>query len=80
MFLKSQVEDREKQFMSGQFVSDVWKALVARHEQQGPITQVGLIQDLLLISYPVDLAACPAISDKIRDLVDHIFMIVFTPI
>jgi len=51
-FLQMHVDDSELQFLEN--VTDAaiaWTKLVDRHEKQGPVTQVRLIQEALSISY-----------------------------
>ena len=72
-FLKAHVESSEKLFLSTDNAQIAWSALLKRHEKQGPITQVRLIQEALSISYPKDIAGWSAISECIHDLCTHIF-------
>lgn len=72
-FLKSQVEDGEKEYLSGDDATQAWDALLKCHEKQGPITQVRLIQDLLSNSYPEDVSSWATITDRMRNLCTRIF-------
>jgi hypothetical protein len=72
-FLKAHVEDGEKSFLAMDNAHTVWTSLRDRHEKQGPITQVHLIQELLSIYYPKDVSAWAATTDRLRDLCTHIF-------
>src|SRR5882762_1701312 len=72
-FLKAFVEDSEISFLATDDAKIVWDNLVNRHEKQGPITQVRLIQEVLSISYAKDVSAWSATTDRIRDLCDRIF-------
>jgi len=55
-FLKAYVEDGEKSFLATDNSHTAWNNLVDRHEKQGPITQVRLIQEALSIHYPKDIS------------------------
>jgi hypothetical protein len=46
-FLKAFVEDGEKSFLATENAHTAWQNLLARHEKQGPTTQVRLIQEVL---------------------------------
>jgi hypothetical protein len=72
-FLKAHVESGEKAFLSSDNAQVAWSALLKRHEKQGPITQVCLIQEVLSISYPKDVAGWSAVSECIQDLCTCIF-------
>jgi hypothetical protein len=72
-FLKANVDDGEKSFLATDNVHTTWNNLVDRHEKQGPITQVHLIQEVLFISYPKDVAVWFATTDHIQDLCACIF-------
>jgi hypothetical protein len=72
-FLKAHVDSGEKPFLASDNAQAAWSALLKRHEKQGPITQVRLIQEALSISYTKDVAGWSAISERIRDLCTHIF-------
>jgi GAG-pre-integrase domain/Integrase core domain len=72
-FLKAHVESGEKAFLSSDNAQIAWSSLLKRHEKQGPITQVRLIQEALSISYPKDVAGWSAVSERIRDLCTRIF-------
>jgi hypothetical protein len=72
-FLKANVDDGEKSFLTTDNAHTAWTNLVDRHEKQGPITQVRLIQEVLSISYPKDVAVWSATTDRIRDLCARIF-------
>jgi len=72
-FLKAYVEDREKTFVTTENAHVAWKNLVDCHEKQGPITQVRLIQEVLSIYYPKDVAGWSATTDRIRDICTRIF-------
>jgi len=72
-FLKAYVEDGEKPYLQTDVAHTAWTSLINRHEKQGPITQVRLIQEALSISYPKDVTAWSATTDRIRDLCNRIF-------
>jgi hypothetical protein len=72
-FLKAHIESGEKAFLSSDNVHVAWSALLKRHEKQGPITQVHLIQEALSISYPKDVAGWSTVSERIWDLCTRIF-------
>jgi hypothetical protein len=72
-FLKAYVEDGEKNFLATDNAQKAWENLVNRHEKQGPITQVRLIQEVLSISYPKDTSAWSTTTDRIHDLCTRIF-------
>jgi len=55
-FLKAYVEDGEKTFLTTDNAHTAWSNLVDRHEKQGPITQVCLVQEVLSIYYPKDIS------------------------
>src|SRR5882762_5206979 len=72
-FLKAYVEDGEKSYLQTDMEHTAWTSLINRHEKQGPITQVRLIQEALSISYPKDVTAWSTTTDRIRDLCNRIF-------
>lgn len=73
-FLQMHVEDSELQFLEGTTEASVaWLALVTRHEKQGPITQVRLIQEALSVSYSEDVTSWPATTDCLHDLCGRIY-------
>jgi hypothetical protein len=72
-FLKAYVEDREKTFVTTKNVHIAWKNLMDHHEKQGPITQVHLIQEVLSIYYPKDVAGWSTTTNHIRDICTQIF-------
>ena len=72
-FLKAHVESGEKPFLASDNAQTAWSELLKRHEKQGPITQVRLIQEALSISYPKDVTGWSAVSERIRDLCTRIF-------
>lgn len=73
-FIKSHIDDGEKQFITQTMTADeAWSALADRHEKQGPITQVRLIQELLSISYSEDVSTWPSATDRLRDLCARVF-------
>jgi hypothetical protein len=72
-FLKAYVDDGEKTFLATDNAHVAWTNLRDRHEKQGPITQVRLIQELLSIYYPKDVSAWATTTDHLRDLCTRIF-------
>jgi hypothetical protein len=72
-FLKAYVEDSEVSFLETDNAKKAWDSLVNRHEKQGPITQVHLIQEVLSILYAKDVSVWSSTTDRICDLCDRIF-------
>ena len=72
-FLKAYIEDGEKTFLVTDNAHTAWTNLRNRHEKQGPITQVRLIQELLSIYYPKDVSAWATTMDRLRELCTRIF-------
>jgi hypothetical protein len=72
-FLKAYIEDGEKTFVMTENAHIAWKNLVDHHKKQGPITQVCLIQEVLSIYYPKDIAGWSVTTDHIWDICTWIF-------
>jgi hypothetical protein len=73
-FLSMHIEDSELPNLVGVVDASVaWNNLLARHEQQGPITQVRLIQEALSVSYTDDVSSWPATTDRLRDICARIY-------
>jgi hypothetical protein len=73
-FLSMHVDDSELPSLTGQTNASVaWNLLLARHERQGPITQVRLIQEALSVSYSDDVSSWPATTDRLRDICGRIY-------
>jgi hypothetical protein len=72
-FLEMYVDDGELPSLLSDNAHTVWKNLLTRHEKQGPITQVRLIQEVLSISYSRDVTTWQATTDCMRDLCDRIY-------
>ena len=67
-FLKAYIEDGEEFFLATDNTCITWTNLINRHERQGPITQVQLIQEVLSIHYSKDVCAWSTTTNRIRDL------------
>src|SRR6202167_2174026 len=72
-FLEMYVDDRELPSLLSENAHTVWNNLITRHEKQGPITQVRLIQEVLSISYSKDVTTWQATTDRMRDLCARIY-------
>ena len=72
-FLEMYVNDRELASLLSDNVKTVWTNLLTRHEKQGPITQVQLIQEVLSVSYLKDVTTWQATTDCMQDLCDCIY-------
>src|SRR6267154_670835 len=72
-FLEAFVDNGELSYLATDTASTAWTNLRNRHERQGPITQVRLIQELLSISYPKDVSTWATITECYHDLCTHIF-------
>ena len=73
-FLSMHVEDSELLYLTGVADASVaWNKLLARHEKQGPITQVRLIQEALSISYSDDVSSWPTTTDRLHELCSRIY-------
>ena len=74
-FLGLKLSEEEQEFIEGKATTaEVWTALKSRHEQEGPITQILLIQEALNIHYS-KTERLSAVSTKLADLNTHIFAI-----
>jgi len=68
------VNDSELQcFETATDATVAWTNLIDRHEKQGPITQVRLIQEALSISYSDDVSSWPSTTDRLRDICTRIY-------
>jgi hypothetical protein len=72
-FLEAFVDNGELSHLATDTASTAWMNLRNRHEKQGPITQVRLIQELLSISYPKDVSTWAAVTERYHDLCTRIF-------
>src|ERR1700723_3207838 len=66
-FLEMYVDDGELPSLRSENAHTVWNNLITRHEKQGPITQVRLIQEVLLSSSTKDVTTWHATRDRMRD-------------
>ena len=67
-FLEMYVDDGELPSLLSDNAYKAWTNLLTRHEKQGPITQVRLIQEVLSISYSKNITTWQATTDRMRDL------------
>src|ERR1700690_3284519 len=74
-FLGLKASEEEQEFIDGKTIaSEIWTALRVRHEQEGPIAQILLIQQALDLCYSKS-ERLSSTSIKLADLVARIYAI-----